>query len=174
VAAILKRRYPRVRVQSLRPTGKKPNLSRLAQQIERLIQQALVNREASDCIAVLHDLDQFTRPNLKDRADYDHIKAVCSRYRKDVVLVVAWDEIEAWLLADPGLCAWLGIKPSNWDEARKPSEDIANFLDKAGKPKYREGNLSRILAQLDGTGDQFSPSLKAALAHLDDAPCTHP
>ncbi|MCX6049786.1 MAG: hypothetical protein NT075_32195 [Chloroflexi bacterium] len=73
--AILKCKYPQVRISPLYPTGQNPNLSRLAVQIEKLIQQALGNRKPGDCIAVLHDADQLTRPF--DRADYQRIRQVC-------------------------------------------------------------------------------------------------
>jgi hypothetical protein len=132
VEAIVKHHYPHVHVEPLFPFGKNPNLSRLAAQIERLIKQALDNRQSGDCIAVLHDADLLSQPH--DRAAYDHIQKACKRYRKDIRLVLAKDEIEAWLLADAGLCKWLQIKAQNCDEMKQPSLHLAALLDKAGKP----------------------------------------
>jgi hypothetical protein len=170
---IIRRKYPHVRVAVTMAPGKNPNISRLAQHIEGLIKQAMKRRKRGDCIAVLHDADLQTRSNEEDRKDYDRIREVCEseEYRRHVVLVIAHDEIEAWLLADFGLCQWLNTRPRNWDEQRQPSETLKSLLDKANKPKYREENLPGILTHLDGTADQHSPSLQAALRHLDDAPC---
>jgi hypothetical protein len=169
VKAILKRRYPQVRVKATWPTGSKPNVSRLASQIEELISQAIKDKKSGDCIAVLHDADLQTRPD--GRQDYDKIKQICKKYKNEVMLVIAHDEIESWLLADEGFCSWLETAPGNWDNRAKPSEMLNNLLDKAKKPRFREPNLNRILIHIDGTGDEFSPSMKQALQHLEGAVC---
>jgi len=167
VRAILKCKYPQVRVSPLFPTGQAPNLSRLAAQIDKLIQQALVNRKPGDCIAVLHDADHLSRPTGRD--DYKRIKNVCEQHRQDVHLVLAKDEIESWLLADTGFCQWLKIEAKNWDEIKQPSLRLASLLDKTGKPRYRLNNLSKLLSYLDG--NSHSPSLQVALGYLENAPC---
>lgn len=169
IRAILKNRYPQVHTRFLRPTGATPNLSRLAKQIENLIQTALKARQHGDCIAVLHDADLQTRPHARE--DYEQIKKICQQYTQHVKYIVASDEIEAWLLADNGLCNWLGRKAANVDNMRKPSEVLAKALDKAGKPKYRKDNLRKIVTQMDASGDTYSPSLREALKHLENAPC---
>ncbi|MEO8606399.1 MAG: hypothetical protein ABI690_00835 [Chloroflexota bacterium] len=172
VKAILKHRYPQVSIRILKPTGAQPSVSRLAKQIDQLIRQALAEPKRGDCIAVLHDADLQTRPHKNERQDYQHIETVCKKYARQVKHVIAYDEIESWLLADTTFCTWLGTKPQNWDEKSKPSETLINLLDKAGKPKWREDNWIKILENLDGTGDKFSSSLQSALKHLENAPCT--
>lgn len=168
VKSLLRRRYPKLRVVPIKPTGSKPNLSRLAEQIEELIKSALAERDNRDCVAVLHDADIHVQP---DRSAYEHIQKICEQHTPHVKLVIAYDEIEAWLLADSGLCGWLGQTPRNYDSERQPSLILRSWLDKAGKPKYREENLPRILKNMEGDGDKFSPSMREALGHLQDAPC---
>lgn len=168
VASLLARRYPKLRVVPIKPIGSKPNLSRLVEQIEELIKTALAKRGKRDCVAVLHDADTQVQP---DRAAYERIQKICEQHALYVKLVVAYDEIEAWLLADSGLCKWLGQTPRNYDGERQPSLILRSWLDKAGKPKYREENLPRILNNLEADGYKFSPSMQAALKHLEDAPC---
>jgi hypothetical protein len=167
VKAILKCQYPQARVSPLYPTSQAPNLSRLAAQIKKLIQQAIANRKPGDCIAVLHDADQLTRPT--DRSDYERIEQVCKQYSQDVRLILAKDEIESWLLGDTGFCQWLQIKAQNCDELKQPSLQLASLLDRAEKPKYRLNNLSKLLRYLNG--NSYSPSLQAALRYLENAPC---
>lgn len=170
VREIVKRRYPQVRVSVSEPVGGQPGVSRLAQQIETLIQQALKRKRKGDCIAVLHDEDMLVRPH--DRGDYQRIETVCTKYAADVVRVPAKDAIESWLLADEGFCKWLNVKPRNHDNKRKPKDTLISLLDKAGKAKYREENAAVLFRHLDGTGDKLSKSLDDALKHLIDAPCT--
>jgi hypothetical protein len=171
VKAILQQRYPKLRVETIKPTGNKPNLSRLATQLEELIKTALAKCSDHDCIAVLHDADKHVQP---DRADYEHIQEICKQYASQIKLVVAHDEIEAWLLADSGLCQWLNQTPRGYDGERQPSLILHHWLDKAKKPRYREENLPRILKNLEGDGDKHSPSMREALKHLENAPCTRP
>lgn len=171
VEAILKKRYPQVTVEPLFPRGGKSNLSRLTHQLERLIKDALEHHETGDCIVVLHDLDIQTRPH--DRADYQRIEQICTNHRRYVTRIEAMDEIEAWLLADTGFCEWLtNTRPQNWDERKKPSVTLDTLLNEAKKPKFTIENMPKILLALDGTGDKHSPSLRKALEHLKDAPCT--
>ncbi len=165
--AIIERKYPNAKVDVRKPTGNKPSLSRLAAQIAELIEAAIATRKHGDCIAVLHDADRLTRPY--DRQDYEAIERYCTE--KNVIRVEARDEIESWLLADQGFCLWVGANAENWDNQRKPSEEVARRLKNAGKAAYRLENVPQIVRHLDGTGDQRSPSMQDALHHLENAPC---
>lgn len=153
------------RVEVIKPTGGTPNLSRLAAQLEKLIQS--IQKQKNDCIAVLHDQDANAEPHR--RQHYDKIQQVCRRYQQ-VVEVIAKDELEAWLLADGGLCNWLGIKVQNWDEKTKPSEKLASLINEKFRLAY-PGDLTKILPHLDGTGFKMSHSLQVAIEHLQSAPC---
>lgn len=153
------------RVEVIKPTGGTPNLSRLAAQLEKLIRS--IQKQKNDCIAVLHDQDANAEPHR--RQHYDKIQQVCRRHPQ-VVEVIAKDELEAWLLADGGLCDWLGIKVQNWEGKTKPSEKLASLINEKFRLAY-PGDLSKILPHLDGTGFITSKSLRAALEHLEAAPC---
>lgn len=169
VRAMLKARKIPVSVYPLTPAGASGGVSRLAQQLERLIQTALRKRQTGDCIAVLHDADELSETN---RSSHDQIKATCRKYPQDVVLIVAQDEIESWLLADEGLCRWLNENPRNASiHERKPSERLERAVkDKTGK-KYSGKMRAQVLEKLDGTGEQYNRSLQKALTHLHNTPC---
>jgi hypothetical protein len=171
VRVLLRAKKIFVDVHPLRPARKPGGISRLHEQLEELIQAAKGRKSARDCIAVLHDFDQFSQPN---RETYTRIKQVCERHEKEVVLVIARDEIEAWLLADSGLCKWLEIKPRNCDEKMKPSDELSSLVQSKKKLKWQGADRAKVLAHIDGTGDKFSPSMQEALEHLKDAPCVRP
>jgi hypothetical protein len=144
--------------------NKQGGISRLAKELETIIEAILPTIAKGDCIAVLHDADEFSQP---DRTHYEHIAQICEQYKKYVTRVIARDEIESWLLADGKLWAWLGGKgkPKNWDETKQPSNELESLLGKRNmkwQGKYRQ----QVLDHLDGTGDQHSPSMQAAAQHL--------
>lgn len=94
--AILKKIQPDVRVKYRRPSGARGGISRLANQLHELIEEAINQQPMPDCIVVLYDSDEHTQP---DRRDYEHIEETCKRYADAVIRIVARDEIEAWLMA---------------------------------------------------------------------------
>jgi hypothetical protein len=92
-------------------------ITRLADQLEGLIQETLKIKPSEDCIAVLYDADESTE--VKQQA-HQKIQQICERYRQQVVLIVAKDEIESWLLADTGLCTWLEVRAKIEMERKSP------------------------------------------------------
>jgi hypothetical protein len=116
-----------------------------------------------DCLVVLHDADELTQP---DRTLYQKIKLTCAAY-PGVIHIVAKDEIESWLLADDGLCKRLEIKPRNWDEVSKPKAELKRLLDKQ-RINYPSPTVYK---ELNGTGDQFSPSMRQAFKQLRERGC---
>lgn len=165
--AIIQRHYPKVEVRYITP-GRKQGIGELAKNIERLLIGALEAKGKRDCVAVLHDADETTTPN---RNLHQAIAQACRKHKGAVVLVLAKDEIEAWLMADSGVCAWLDRKPKNWDEATQPSETFKSWLDKANKGPYDDDTAAQIAQRLQGDGHQHSPSLTEALRHLNGAVC---
>lgn len=153
-----------VRVEFLEPAGNSGGISRLAHQLENLIRTANARRGKNDCIVVFHDADECVQP---DRASYEKIKNICEKYRDIVVLIIACDEIESWLLADEGLCKWIGIRPRNCDNQQQPSSTLSSTLQRKKKPKYKGRYRGQVLAHVDGTGDKLSPSMKQAMQHLN-------
>lgn len=148
--------------------GRTRGISRLLAQLPLLIATAKSAKTDQDCIAVLNDLDS----QQPDRKIYNEIARICREQR--VAHIVAHDELEAWLLADSGVCQWLNIKPKNWDEQPKSKEALQNLTEKKQKRRFQERDRDQILAQLTGNGDKHSPSMSKAVKHLDNAPCTRP
>jgi hypothetical protein len=160
VRAILRAKGVSIRVKTL--TSSQGGLSSLVRDLSRLIATATHERRSGDCIAVLHDTDEFVQP---DRRLYNRILEICGQH-KDVIEVIAHDEIEAWLLADEGLCAWLGVRATNCDTVTKPSEQFKSLVKQKTGRNDSGSDQHRVLQHLDGTGDQHSPSLRQAVAHL--------
>lgn len=74
-------------------------------------------------IAVAIVEDEFAN-SINNRTDCDRIRQVCEKYKSDVRLVLARDEIESWLLADMGFWGWLNenkTQPRNCDNMERPS-----------------------------------------------------
>lgn len=166
---LLKAHGYEVTVKELPPTGGRGGISRLAAQIDRLIAtaRAKVAGNPNACFAVFHDADQQTEAHKQHQ---EKIEQVCKF--EGVKRIVAFDELEAWLLADTGVCKWLGCEPGNHDSLRKPSDRLDTYLKKAGKGKL--DSRSRLNASKQASGDSRSPSLKKELKHLDGAPCVRP
>ncbi len=167
IRALLRARGMDAKVKPMQTNVGVGGLSRLVANLEELIQFARERKSPNDCIAVLHDADEHSQSR---RDDYAKIKRICDSYT-DVVLVVARDEVESWLLADAGLCRWLNVKPKNWDEQKSPAKELNSLLKKNRRMKYQGRYRDEVLKHLDGTGDKFSPSLQKAFKHLEGAPC---
>jgi hypothetical protein len=150
--------------------GQAVGISMLAQEINNLIAEAKKLRRPGDCIVVIHDADEMVQP---DRRHFNTVKAACEKNRDDVLLIVAHDEIESWLLADAGLCRWLGKKPRNNDEQRRPSEILNGWLRKKKLKWDRRRHRDEVLKWVDGTGDApaRSPSMKKAIERLQASKC---
>ena len=150
-------------------TGGSGGISRLATQLTLLIDTIRKDKKFDphgDCIAVLHDHDEQTQQ--QNRTHYTTIKQVCAT--KGVKEVTAIDELEAWMLADSGLCTWLAITPKNWDSAQKPSDSLRSYLTKKNL-KYQGKTRTDVVAKLAGDGDRHSPSMREALDLFTNAPC---
>jgi len=142
------------------------SISRLTIELKDLIATAIAKRQPGDCIAVLHDADKFKEAR---RENYQRIQTICRRYSKDVVHIIAHDEIEAWLLADEGICRWLEIRQENQDSRQKPEDYLKSLVKRKTGKDYSGPNRAKVRAQIDG--NTLSPSLRQALNHLDNAPC---
>jgi len=165
VRAIFRAKTLDIRVNRVPLAGTSGGISRLAYKLEDLIKLARDERKRGDCIAVLHDADEHTET---DRREYEKIRQICEKYKEDVYLAIANDAIEAWLLADEGLCKWLGIKAKNRDEEPRPKDILNRHLKKKNKSlKWQGRHRATILAQLDGSGDQHSLSMQAAVGHIN-------
>jgi len=163
VKAILQANEISVNVEKLFLT-KHGGISRLDTQLTRLIQTARVKCGDRDCIAVLHDADESTETRRKH---HNRIRDICRDHH--VPHIVAREEIESWLLADEGICQWLGIKAQNHDNMRKPKNRLNSLVKRKVKKDYSGATRKKVLNHVNGI--TRSPSLTEALKHLDGAPC---
>ncbi len=154
------------------PSGGKRGITHLAKDLRRLIASArpeLKKLGKRSCLAVLHDADLTTDPRGHSQ---QAIKQIC--FAENVKLVVAYDELEAWLLADSGVRAWLNRPKSDarsHDGDKRPSSKLNQWLKRANKPSLDNQMKEQTASHANGDGDSFSPSMKAALQQLLDAPC---
>lgn len=173
IRRILEQKKIVVRVEPIFPELGGRGISLLAQNLETLIEYVLQRKKPVDCIVVFHDMDETT--NLY-RKHYETIDSICAseKYRAEVTLITAKDEIEAWLLADEGLCKWLRVKPNKkCDSIKKPSQKLNELIRKRqDRMQWNSRYWDDILKHLDATGDKLSPSMRAALRRLRELPCT--
>jgi hypothetical protein len=155
--------------------GQAQGLSILANEVEELIQLTLVEKNPEDCIVILHDTDDSVQTY---REHYEKIERICdNKYKGRVTRLAATQEIEAWLLADEGLCTWLGIKAQPSDHLKRPSDHLKTHVKKrAGNWKWDKRHQPKILLNIDATGDKSggSLSMQSAMKKLATLPCFQP
>lgn len=150
-------------ISPLTPTDRAMGLTKMATQLDKLILTAKQKKQPQDCILVLHDADE-NRP--ENQRAIEGIRQICKQ-DKDVAHVIARNTIESWLLADNGLCQWLGIKPKNCDEKPNPKNELEQKIQKRHhKMRWRGPDQAKVLKHVDGTGDRLSPSMKKAATLL--------
>jgi hypothetical protein len=101
------------------PAGGVGNIKRNARRLIGLARDRVVGRRG--CIAVVVDRD--SRDPAKDEPHRTVLRA-CRRGGAE--FIAAREAIEAWFLADPGVCAWLGlVPPVTSDGIRDPKCSIS-------------------------------------------------
>ena len=165
----LKQRGINVTVRSRKLNGNRGGISRLAEQLDELITTISDLMTSHDCIVVLHDADEFTRPD--DRADYEKIAAICQKHRQFVRELIARDELESWILADSGFCKWIGYAPQNWDRERRPSDRLRKLMKAKTGADYGGRYRDQLVANIAGDGDKLSLSMQEAFAALAELEC---
>jgi len=137
-------------------------ISRLAAQLRTLIKETRKLVSENDCIVVLHDEDV----NEKTRTIYDRIRKTCQDER--VSLIIAKDEIEAWLLSDSGVSKWLKRRVKTWNNEPKPSDKLKSLMNEHYRLPYPR-ELDKLLVEV--VGDGTNGSFQDALRKLHNAPC---
>lgn len=114
---------------------------------------------AAGCVAVVIDRD---RKDPKVDEPHRTIAEECASSR--VPLVVCREAMEAWFLADPGCCAWLGIKmPSRSDTITDPKARVSQaFLKKTRRSYQRRPARLQLAGQATGPDPSRNPSLLEA------------
>lgn len=108
------------------------NIKRNARRLIGLARDRVDGRRG--CVAVVVDRDG--RDPSKDDP-HRTIARACRRER--VEFIAARENIEAWFLADPGICDWLRLAPpATTDSIRDPKKRVgAAFYNRTGRP-YRQ------------------------------------
>lgn len=131
-----------------------------------LIETTLSQMQPQDCLAVLIDAE-FEKPR-NHRKDQKRIAEICAQYSERVALILAIQEIEAWLLADSGICAYLEEQAANHDPRPSPKEYLKGLLWHKKRRKWSGADRRIVTQLLIGDGDQFSPSMRKALHKLQE------
>lgn len=146
-------------------------INRLAQELEEIIGLIRKQKSTDDCVVVIHDYDIKTIPHPRDRGDHKLIAKICEKNRDITVELVAHDELEAWLLADSGVCRWLGTKPQPSDELRKPSEKLYKLIEDKINAHFGGRYRDQLVKKIAGDGDKHSLSMRKALKVLNKLDC---
>jgi len=168
IQRILNKKGFKVVIRRVQLSGASGGISRLATQLPRLIKVVRNNKywHDGDCIVVLHDRDAHLLG--RHNAEYNMIAAVCKK--ENAIHLLADDTIESWLLADNGICQFLGIKPSTWDGKPGAKIRIESLLG-TKHMQYQAQGREKLIEKLDGTGDMRSPSMRESMKKLIDAEC---
>lgn len=131
------------------PAGGIGNIKRNAEKLIGLARDRF--QPGRGCVAVLVDRD---RRNPAREEPHRTIAAACRRGRAE--FAAAREAIEAWFLADPGICAWLGLThPPSTDTIHDPKRRVAQaFYRRTGRP-YRKGR-ARLEVVRQATGIDVS------------------
>ena len=149
------------------PRGQTPGIGGLSRNLAKWLADIRngPHWKQGDCIAVLHDQDSTVPEHQPLKKQ---IEAICQR--ENLVRLVANDKIEAWLLADGGLCNFLGIKPQYWDGRPDAKRELETRL-RPKKMTYQSRDRERLIEKLDGSAVKLSPSLKQSIEALQAADC---
>jgi hypothetical protein len=108
------------------------NIKRNGERLISLAKDRLQGRRG--CVAVIIDRDN---KNPSREEPHRTIFRFCSRLR--VEFIAARESLEAWFLADPGICRWLRLETlARTDNLQDPKRRVAQaFLRKTGR-SYRK------------------------------------
>lgn len=166
-----------VSIQKIKLGGNAGGIGRMAQQLDKLIKTKIGDKDwdkDKDCIVVLHDAD---KGEPRDDSPYRKVAEVCKYH--GVKEIIAHDELESWMLADSGLCEWLGEKTKSkmrlksWDNEPSPKERLIEYLQKFGFD-YPGRRFDQIVEQLVGDGHERSRSMQTAFEMLKLLNCFNP
>jgi hypothetical protein len=149
------------------PAGGIGDIKRRAEQLIELAKDRITS--TTGCVAVLVDRDG--KDPLRDEP-HRTIAAACRR--TGVEFLAAREALEAWFLADEGICSWLGVRArATTDRIGDPKAVVAKaFLKKTGRP-YRQ-RRSRVETVRHASGIQWSRNESANRARRLAQACSLP
>ena len=161
IAELASRSGCRARVDWL-PAGGIGNIKRNADRLIRLAGDRIDG--ANGCVAVLVDRDSKD-PSTEE--PHRTIWRACRRARVEFIAVR--EAVEAWFLADPGICTWLGLtQPVRTDSIANPKKRVAVAFDKkTGRPYRKRRARVEVARQCTGVDRARNESLSLALRAVD-------
>lgn len=131
----------------------------------RLVALARDRAGRRGCVAVIIDGDRKT---IATDEPHRSIAREC-RVGK-VALVVARESLEAWMLADAGICAWLEVPPRTTTHTlANPKEIISRaFFRKTGRPYRRRRARVEVAQRATGPNRAANTSIDHAIRHLEE------
>jgi hypothetical protein len=129
----------------------------------RLIALARDRLKKPGCVAVLIGRD---RQDMDLQDPHRSIARICRD--AGVPLIAAREALEAWFLADPGICRWLGLRsPANTESLPDPKGMIDGAFQKRTARPYRKGRARMEVARrASGPDRSRNASLAEAFEHL--------
>lgn len=137
------------------------NIKRNVEKLISLARDRLAGQQG--CIAVLIDRDGKNPSN-----DEPHRTIARACRRKKAEFIAAREALEAWFLADPGVCKWLGLTPPpRTDTIRDPKQRISQaFYKKTGRPYRKRRARLEVVRQSTGIDVGRNRSAQQALGAI--------
>jgi hypothetical protein len=144
------------------PAGGIGNIKRNAERLVSLAKDRVDN--GSGCVAIVVDRD--SKDPARDEL-HRTISRACKRAK--VEFIAAREAVEAWFLADAGICSWLGLpQSSRTDTIRDPKRRVAAAFDrKLGRPYRKRRARVEVARQGSGVDTKRNESLRHALRTVD-------
>lgn len=159
---ILRKKSIAIHIENVLMPNNLRGINHLPQELPKLI---ATTRAAfpNDAIAVLIDAEWY-KPK-QARFNHKQVAVICRRLRADSKLLWAVQEIEAWLLADSGICSWIGAELQQTDQLHDPKENLRRLLYLKGF-SLRQRDRRRIFQEMHGDGDQRNRSLARVVRYI--------
>jgi hypothetical protein len=131
---------------------------------DRLIGLAKERAGGHGCVAVLVDEDGS---NIERDEPHRTILRICKKAK--VPFVAVRQSLEAWMLADPGICEWLGVSVrARTDTIANPKAIVARaFYLRTGRAYRRRRARVEVTAHARGANRAANGSLNGALRHIE-------
>jgi hypothetical protein len=116
------------------------------------------------CVAVIIDGD-----SKNPARDEPHRTIARDCRASNVPLVIARESLEAWLLADRGICEWLEVPTRPTTHTLGDPKDVVSraFLRKTGRPYRQRRARLEVAKRTTGLNRAANISLDTALRHLE-------
>lgn len=141
------------------PAGGVGNIKRNAEKLISLARDRV--ERGRGCVAVVVDRD---RKNLVKDEPHRSISRACRRAKAECI--VAQEALEAWFLADSGICRWLEVsQAARTDTIHDPKQTVARAFDrKTGRPYRKRRARLEVARQSTGVDGSKNSSAEQGLA----------